>query len=223
MATHRTNHRRMITHVPHHRPRRSSTRTDPEIECRDRLGQGLPGRDRTLRRWSRYCREVNLSVCQRAQTTSNGPRPVPANQNLARCHPQCYQRRRALAPGCLLLGGGSAPSADSLTIDNVWTCWQRAMSGEERDGRSSEDAGGPYTEAYERERRRRGRGWVALIAGVVIGSTHVISGSFGSLPNAERQDLAVGHPMAMVLAARRFTTIASHPGQQRVSTAGQRT
>jgi hypothetical protein len=160
---------------------------------------------------------VNLSVCQRAQTTSNGPRPVPANQNLARCHPQCYQRRRALAPGCLLLGGGSAPSADSLTIDNVWTCWQRAMSGEERDGRSSEDAGGPYTEAYKRERRRQGRGWVVLMAGVVIGATHVVIhlGQLRFLPSAGWQDLAVGYPMAMVLALVGLMMIASRTRKPR--------
>lgn len=177
MAKHRTNHRRMIAHVPHHRPRRSSTQNrSGEIECRDRLGQGLPGRDRTLRRWCRYCREVdNIGL--------------PAGANDAERAPPCAGESEPRPPAVTL----SATSADVPPPQVAFSSavvrlrqptrsrsitYGRAGSARCQAKYETVAAGGrgrPCTEAYERERRRRGRGWVALMADVVIGLTHVIT------------------------------------------------
>ena len=87
------------------------------------------------------------------------------------------------------------------------------MTGEQRDG-GRRRSRALYTEAYKRERRRQGRGWVVLTAGVVIGSTHVIThlGQLRFLPSAGWQDLAVGYPMAMILALIGFMMIATRTG-----------
>ena len=154
------------------------------------------------------------------------PIGLPAGANDVERAPACTgeSEPRPLSPSVLPAQACPRPRLpsprrwfDSLTIDNVWTCWQRAMSGEERDGRSSEDAGGPYTEAYKRERRRQGRGWVVLMAGVVIGATHVVIhlGQLRFLPSAGGPDLAVGYPMAMVLALVGLMMIASRTRKPR--------
>lgn len=87
------------------------------------------------------------------------------------------------------------------------------MTGQKRDG-GRRRTRALYTEAYKRERRRQGWGWVVLMAGVVIGLTHVIThlGQLRFLPSAGWQDLAVGYPMAMVLAPIGFMMIASRTG-----------
>lgn len=144
-----------------------------EIECRDRLGQGLPGRDRTIRRWSRYCREVVDIGLPPGATESNGPPPRTAeSEPLAHAVPLSATSAGMPPLAECLLGGASAPSANSLTSNSVWTC-RRAMTGQKRDG-GRRRTRALYTEAYKRERRRQGRGWVVLMAGVVIGATHVV-------------------------------------------------
>lgn len=177
MGKHRTNHRRMINHVPHQRLQRLITRTCPiksDVEivlfgCIRRLetgefadgsrcrrvvdGIGLPP-GTTKSNTPALCRRIRTShACCHAQ-------PLPAEA--------CRRSR-----GRLLLGGSSAPSANFLTSNSVWTR-RRAMTDEERDG-GRRRSRALYTEAYKRGRRRHGWGWVVLMTGVVIGSTHVIT------------------------------------------------
>lgn len=68
-----------------------------------------------------------------------------------------------------------------------------------------------YTEAYKRERRRQVWGWVVLTTGVLIGATHVVThlGQLRFLPSTGWQDLAVGYPMAMIVALIGFMMVTS--------------
>lgn len=205
----------MITHVPAPpTPEVEHQNQSDEIGCRDRLVQGSPGRDRTIRRWSpllpgsrRYRCATGLNEVERAPPCATESEPLAPAITLSATNGDVPP-----LAGCLLLGGGSAPSANSLTINNVWTR-RGAMTGKKRDG-GRRRTRARYTEAYKRERRRQGWGWVVLMAGVVIGLTHVIThlGQLRFLPSAGWQDLAVGYPMAMVLALIGFMMIASRTG-----------
>ena len=207
----------MINHLPQRRPQRLITRTCPTKSDAEIVlfgvhqvgtGQFADG--------SRCCREVVDIGLPPGATESNGPPPRTAeSEPLAHAVPLSATSAGMPPLAECLLGGASAPSANSLTSNSVWTC-RRAMTGQKRDG-GRRRTRALYTEAYKRERRRQGRGWVVLMAGVVIGATHVVIhlGQLRFLPSAGWQDLAVGYPMAMVLALVGLMMIASRTRKPR--------
>lgn len=162
MATHRTNHRRMINHLPQCRPRRLITRTCPMKSDAEIVlfgvhqvgtGQFADG--------SRCCREVVDIGLPPGATESNGPPPRTAeSEPLAHAVPLSATSAGVPSPQVAF---SSAVVRLRRPTRSRSTTYGRA--GSARCQAKNETAGrrrtrALYTEAYKRERRRQGRvGW----------------------------------------------------------------